>query len=110
MDNRLAMSQQCTLVARKASVVLGSIKKSMARRLSGVILPLYSALMRPHLDYCIQFWAPQFKKYKDLLEGVQCRATKMFKGLEHLPYEERLCHLGLFSLGKRRKRRTDKCL
>jgi len=77
VDEKLHVNHKCVLAAQKANCTLGCTKRSVASRLREVILPLYSALVRPHLESCIQLWSPQHRKDIDLLEQFQRRATKM---------------------------------
>ena len=79
------MSHQCGLAAWKADGILGSISRGVASRDREVIVPLYSALVRPHLQYHIQVWGPQYKKDRELLERVQRRPQRCSEGCSTSP-------------------------
>ncbi|KAK4815480.1 hypothetical protein QYF61_003016, partial [Mycteria americana] len=100
VDGKLNMSQQCA--AKRANCLLRCIKHSITSRSKEVIVTLYSVLVWPHLEHCVQFWVPQFKKDVKVLECLQKRATGWVKGLEGMAFEEQL--RSLFSLEKRRLR------
>ncbi|KAK4815700.1 hypothetical protein QYF61_006683 [Mycteria americana] len=84
LDGKVNMRERCALAAKRASRVLGCIKHSIAGWSREVTVPLYTALVQPHLECCVQFWAPQYKEDIRLLECVQRRATKMVKAYNFL--------------------------
>ena len=84
--------------------VLGMIKRTFNTLNKEMFLTLYSTY-KEHLEYCIQVWAPYFKKDIDVLEKVQRRAsaTKLVRCTKNLNCEQRLEYLG-FTINKQGNR------
>ena len=100
----LKPGKQCTEVLKTANKLVGFIGRTFEFKSEKVILALYNSLVRPHLEYCVQFWSPYYRKDIEKLEKVQRRITKMIPRLRNKSYEDRLEELKLFSLTKRRLR------
>ena len=100
----MKVSEQCGIAASKGNQIVGLIRRNITYKGKKLIIPLYKAIVRPHLEYCIQAWRPYRKKDIDTLERIQRRATKMIPELRDLSYEERLKECGLTTLETRRLR------
>ena len=98
MNASMKVSEQCRIAASKGNQILGMIRRIITYKEKSLIVPLYKAIVRPHLEYCIQAWDPHLRKDIDMLEKIQRRATKLIPGLRDLRYEERLKECGLTTL------------
>ena len=104
IDDKLDFGKHINTIVAKANRVLGMIKVSFACMNIPMFLNLYTAQVRPLLEYCVQVWSPHKRKYIKLIEGVQRRATKLVPQLREKTYENRLKVLGLQRLVERRIR------
>lgn len=104
ISDDLKPSNQCSKVVKTANKLVGFTGRTFEHKWEEVILTLYNSLVRPLLEYCVQFWSPYYRKDIDKLERVQSRVTKMILRLRCKPYEDRLQERNLFSLSKRRMR------
>ena len=104
MNANMKVSKRCRIAAFNGNQVIGVIRRNMTYKAKRLIVPLYKAIVRPHLAYCIQAWSPYIRKDIDMLEKIQRRATKFIPGLRDLRYEERLKECGLTTLETRRLR------
>ena len=104
VQNDLKASGQCSVAVKTANRVLGMIKRSFVARSKEIIIPMYKALVRPHLEYCIQAWRPHLQKDITQIEKVQRRVTKMIDGMKDMSYEDRLSNAKLTTLETRRIR------
>ena len=86
MNANMKVSEQCRIAASKGNQVLGMIRRNISYKDKSLIVPLYKAIVRPHLEYCIQAWSPYLRKDIDMLEKIQRRATKLIPGLRYLRY------------------------
>ena len=96
--------EQCGIAALKGNQIIGLIRRNTTYKEKKLIIPLYKAIVRPHLENYIQAWRPYCKQDIDTLERIQRRATKMIPELRHHSYEERLKECGLTILETMRLR------
>ena len=70
MNANMKVSEQCRIAASKGNQLLGMILRNITYKEKSLIVPLYKAIVRPHLEYCIQAWSPYLRKDIDMLEKI----------------------------------------
>ena len=100
----MKFSRHVQIQVGKANRMLGLIRRSFTYLDANTMRALFTALVRPYLEFSNTAWHPQFEKDKKLIENVLRRATKIIPGLKDLPYEERLIRTRIPSMAYRRIR------
>ena len=104
IDNRLRWQPQINIAKSKAYASLGSLKRAIKHWTPSIFKVLYTAFVRPHLEFCSSVWCPTNQSDVASIELVQKHATKVIPSLRSLHYEDRLLALGLTTLEIRRVR------
>ena len=104
VSNDLSWSGHIVSMVTKARSTLSWVFSVFKTRDRTVMTTLYKSLVRSTLEYCCPLWNPGKVTDIQLIEGVQRTFTSRISGLQHLNYWERLAHLKLMSLQRRRER------
>ena len=104
IDADLKFEEHISSKVNKANALVGLIRRTFSFLDATLFKKLYVSFVRPHLEYAQVVWSPYLKKYKNMLENVQIRATKLVDGMASIPYHERLKALKLPTLAYRRAR------
>lgn len=103
----MSTGEQCACAAERPRTSWAALGRALTAGSRSTNIEFYSALVRPYLEYCVHFGAPQYKRDVELLERVQRRAVKIIEGLEHLLFKVMLRYQGLFSLEKKKHSGRD---
>jgi hypothetical protein len=104
IDPMLTFEEHISSKVSKANSMVGLIRRSFEYMDKSMFRQLFTAIVRPHLEYADAVWNPHLKKHITAIENVQRRASKMVPGLSPLSYEDRLRSLNLPTLAYRRYR------
>ena len=104
VDADLRFEEHISSKVNKANALVGLIHRTFSYLDGKLFKKLYVSFVRPHLKYAQAVWSPYLNKYRNMLENVQIRATKLVDGMADIPYHERLKALELPTLAYRRAR------
>ena len=80
INANMKVSDQCRITVSKSNQIIGIIRRNITYKEKGLIVPLYKAIVRPHLEYCIHAWRLYLRKDIDTLEKYKGEGGK--RGME----------------------------